>query len=507
MEEIINYHNDIVSEHRERMLNLKKYYPFFQVISSDFGQFREGRYAYLDMGFIVMAVLRFFIEENNFHERDVTYPRYVAFVTECLKKDFGVYETEEDYKEIADYVFDRLMNDGKPFTFTYYDPVDKKKRTSRLRIIESRIADHTVWYTISAEAVEFYLDTKEIRSESRISVQQMLLEKMIKAQDFKGGTVVIDRINSEVNRLLAQKNTVLAMLAADVKGGIQAYEDFASNGMKWFEDEQRLFNKNRELIDKALAKAEAGDGEGAGKGYYRTIKDIFELETQLKIAMNKHSQLLSACTDMSKRVDEIVRKTKLSRLRSHFDFKGALHTIIEKDDATILEKLLMPVMKPKVVKSFSLYWLDDAVTMKPERFEEKEEEVVEESVDIKFDDEIEDARIGENYGFLMRALVHQLEEKNEVHLKEWMEFLKEHYGEKILENGDFYSFMIHMCQKKKYVFGGEKPENESFFDEIMEKNFAYDGRFAFEIVPINDGEIIEIGDFARISDIIIRRVE
>lgn len=505
MQETINYHNDIVNEHRERMLNLKKYYPFFQVITSDFSQFKEGIYGYLDMGFIVMAILRFFIEENNFHETDVTYPRYVAFLTELLKRDFGVAESEEAYKEIADYVFDKLKNEGKPFDFTYYDPVDRKKRTSRMRIIESRIVDHTVWYTISAEAVEFYLDTKEIRSESRISVQQMLLEKMIKAQDFKGGTQVVDRINSEVNRLLSQKNTVLAMLSADVKGGIEAYEDFATNGMKWFEDEQKLFNKNRELIDKALAKAES-TGEEASKGYYQTIRDIFELETQLKVAMNKHSQLLMACTDMAKRVDEIVRKTKLSRLRSHFDFKGALNTIIEKDDATILEKLLIPVMKPKVNKSFSLFWLDDAVTMRPERFEERESAVAEKEEDIRFADELEDERIGENYGFLMRELVGILKARGEIHLKEWMANLKEKYGEKLLNNADFYSFMLHMCQKKEYAFGMEEAENESFFDEIMEKYYASEEKFAFEIIPIEEAELIEIGEFAEVSDIIIRRV-
>ena len=45
--------------------------------------------------------------------------------------------------------------------------------------------DHTVWYSISSDAIEFYLDTKEIKEESRISVQQLLLEKMIQAQNFQ----------------------------------------------------------------------------------------------------------------------------------------------------------------------------------------------------------------------------------------------------------------------------------------------------------------------------------
>lgn len=84
---------------------------------------------------------------------------------------------EQDSKEIADYIFDKIKNDGRPFEFSYFDPVDRKKRVSRMKIIESSIRDNTVWYSISPDAIEFYLDTKEIKDESRISVSQLLLEK------------------------------------------------------------------------------------------------------------------------------------------------------------------------------------------------------------------------------------------------------------------------------------------------------------------------------------------
>ena len=80
-----NMIGEIITEHRERMLNLKKYYPFFKLIDTSFSQFKEGRYEALDMGYIVMAVLRFFIEENNFNERDITYPQCEAFIKELLK--------------------------------------------------------------------------------------------------------------------------------------------------------------------------------------------------------------------------------------------------------------------------------------------------------------------------------------------------------------------------------------------------------------------------------------
>ena len=84
----------------------------------------------------------------------------------------------------------------------------KKKCISRIKVLESAIRDHTVWYSISSDAIEFYLDTKEIKEESRISVQQLLLEKMIQAQNFQGGKDVIVRINEEVARLQRRKNEI-----------------------------------------------------------------------------------------------------------------------------------------------------------------------------------------------------------------------------------------------------------------------------------------------------------
>jgi DNA helicase HerA-like ATPase len=118
-----NMIGEIITEHRERMLNLKKYYPFFRLIDTSFSQFKEGIYEALDMGYIVMAVLRFFIEENNFKEKEVTYKEYQEFFNNIIRHDFDMKLTEEESREVADYVFDKMKNEGKPFEYAYYDPV------------------------------------------------------------------------------------------------------------------------------------------------------------------------------------------------------------------------------------------------------------------------------------------------------------------------------------------------------------------------------------------------
>ena len=150
---------DIISGHNERMNNIKKYYPFFRISDISFQGFRDEISEKLDMGYILMAVLRFFIEENNFNEKNVTYDDYQEFMRDIYRRDFEVNLDKDEEKELNQYIFDKIRNDGKPFSYTYFDPESKKRKTIRTRLIESKIAGNDIVYQISADAISFYLDT------------------------------------------------------------------------------------------------------------------------------------------------------------------------------------------------------------------------------------------------------------------------------------------------------------------------------------------------------------
>ena len=122
--------HDIIDEHEDRMVNLKKYYPFFKLCDHSLSQFKEGRYERIDMGYVTLAVLRFFIEENSFNDRDVTYGDYEAFLFQLLYRDFDFQESEENPAELIQYIFDKITNEGRPFYFDYYDPKNKRMKTT-----------------------------------------------------------------------------------------------------------------------------------------------------------------------------------------------------------------------------------------------------------------------------------------------------------------------------------------------------------------------------------------
>lgn len=476
---------DIIEDHSKRMLNIKKYYPYFKLTENAFSQFQGGKYNTLDMGYILMAVLRFFIEKNNFEESDVEYEEYFAFICDVIRRDFELPLDEEEQEEVCEYIFDKISNGGRPFTYEYFDPEDKSKKTIRMRLVDSRIRDSKVVYFITSDAIEFYLDTKEIKDESSISIAQVLLSKMITTKNFKGGIDVIKRINNEVGRLKVRKNEVLAILSEDVFAGAKAYEEFVDTGIKWFEDEQRLFAKNMELVRSSLSRAINDET------YIAAIDDIYQLEMELKKTIIRHSELLSACTDLQVKADEIIKKAKLNRLRPGFDFSFALKMMIERDRADLMGTLVIPLFRLNTKKSFDLVEIDKLLSLKGDKNEVAEKVTKAKTEDnYVYEDELEEQRIDNNYQEIIKAMLDLLLEKKRFFLKDFNEFLEERFSKKILVNGDYYSMLVHMCQKKKYDLNQivEKPDTffESYLKEVVIKDAdKYEG-MVFYIVPDNE---------------------
>ncbi len=499
---------EIIEEHSDRIKNMKKYYPYFRLAELSLAQYKDGRFACLDMGYITLAVIRFFIEENNFKEKDVTYQEYYAFLKELLKRDFDLEPEKEEEQELIAFIFDKLKNEGKPFSFDYYDPADHKCKTMRSRFMDSKIEDGVVYYYITSDAIEFYLDTKEMKDESAINVEQLLLEKLIHTQNFRGGTEVARRINHEVSRLMRRKNEVLGILSYDVFAGVEAFENFMGSTMRWFKEEQKLFAKNRDLIHKALERAEADGEQGDYQSrYYQAIDEIYQLELELKKAIARHSELLGACTMLQKKVGEMVAKAKFVALKRSLDFKRIGQRLMERDRAELLEALVMPLFDIHTVKTIPMDRLEDLLMVSPEKAESAEKVSEGEEQAYVYEDEIEDARIQKNYILLFAHLLKVLEEKENVTLAEWQQLLIEQLGARILKNADYYSFLVHLAQKKQYEIRKIIEKPDTFLEEAV-KAFLEEHK-EYETVTLNltmlPEEELKVGEQMSVTNLRIER--
>ncbi len=499
-----NLLEEIRAEQGLRMESMKKYYPFFEIVSHDLKQFQNGKYKSIDIGYVLMAVLRMLIEENNFNNTGVTYTDYLNFVIPFLESEFALDCTPEEYAQLAGYVFDKIKNDGKPFSYEFYDPEEKIRKVARVWLMKSHFQEGNIYYYITESGIEFYLNTKEFKEESKISIQQLLLEKMIRTQNFKGGREIVKRICNEVLKLKMQKREVLQVLVHDLKNGLSLYREFFQESVCWFDEEHDLFMKNTRLIAGAMSMLSPVD-------QIKNKEEIFLLDSELKRAMAMHSELLSECMDLRRKVDSMMEQGTLNAIRPVVYFRQFLETALAKDDVEQLKLLAEPLFQAKKKKMFDLKRLDEMLALRRGMDEEREEIESEEEADYVYDDELEEQRISSNYRILVRELFAMLKKTDCFTLREWNEQLEVRYGQKIFANGDYYSFLVNMCQKHEIVIRDAVRHPATNFEAVLKQYFEIEGteeelQMNFYLETLTDEEPVTFLECFSVTNIRVERM-
>ena len=72
-------------------------------------------------------------------------------------------------------------------------------------------------------------------------MDQLLLEKLIKSENFRGSIDVIERINIEVKALEKYREEVVELLLSDVHEGAKAVDEYVERTSVWFAEERKSF--------------------------------------------------------------------------------------------------------------------------------------------------------------------------------------------------------------------------------------------------------------------------
>ena len=466
--------DDIIKNHTERILNLRKFYPFFTLAEGTFSQYKEGVFRFLDMGYITLAVLRYFINENSFNDSPVTYSGYSEFCREMLSRDFDVTRERFEKTEIDElirYIFDKLRNYGKAFELNFYDPAERKQKVARVRLIDSTVRENEVVYTITEDGIEFYLTTKEVRDESRINMDQLLLEKLIKSENFRGSIDVIERINIEVKALEKYREEVVELLLSDVHEGAKAVDEYVERTSVWFAEERKSFARNRELVDKAVARLTFGGDTGDSK----TARDITRLQTMLKQTIENHSNLIAATAELSRFSDEMIRRSRVRSLRASFDYESALNRMVAEDRPDALAEFIEPLLLPRRHKSLAISTIDNIVLQKTaESLKGETREELKADLSFKYDDELLNESVSLNFAKLFKELLGRLRRWDKVTLREYGAILEVKFGVDIYKNRDYYAFLTHLAGKDSYSVKEITENAETFLEEMVASGMTED---------------------------------
>ncbi len=480
--------NEILHSEKERMLYLKKYYPFFVLSETSFAQYKDGQYRELDMGYILMALLRYLIEENHYKGKSSRYEEIEGFLSRLLKRDFPQCFTlagtaqDAELKELCRYIFDRIRNEGRPFIFPFYDPESHTRREGFVRLVEGQVQENEVVYSITADGIEFYLSTKEVRDESTISTEQLLLSKMIRSRNFSGGIDVIRRINLEVGLLSKERQDVVRLLREDLPTGLARSREYMDRISKWFDQERKSFQQNKALVDQAAARFSS--------------PEIMTLETELKKTIESHRLLMEEAAGLSRMAGEMTERAKLKALKPAFDFRETLRGLIREDRPEDMLQVLSPFLLPRKRRSFAIQSIDKLVNeaVLPEDEQEKRK-APKPDLDFQYEDEKLSRVVGQNFAFLFRELLDRILRWGTLTLPELNAILETRFGREVFRNRDYFAFLVHLAKKEEYDLTESLAQPETFLEGYAAELFSEEEKERFRPVHfrINYGnEMVEL---------------
>lgn len=490
----------------ERTSILKKYYPFFKILLDKNRQFKDCKteirnYECLDIGYLILSLMRYLVEENNFKNRGVTYLNIYEYMNTLVDYSYRIILKDEECKELTSMILELLTNGGQPYEYVVKDGRSNKFLVHRVSYIRAEV-DAVIGnlnYFITDLGIEFYLETKEMKELNRISIQQVLLEKMVSSSNFKGAREIVNRISNEVSKLHLLKKEVIDMILINPVQGDVMYEEFYKKAMEWFDQEEDYFSKNLKAVEYARDKIISGEQTG-------TIREINWLSDELKNASNKYGDLLIEMVDLKNKVDDIRASRKIKVLRNTFDFNVVVSKMIDMDNADDLKYLAQPFLLTRKNKYFDFKRIDELLRFKALDEDVPDVKEEDELIDYVFDDELELERIKHNHHIYIQCFYHLLQYNINFDLNQYNALLEEKFGPMIFNQGDYFSFLIGLSSRSRYVKDESSEDTSSLWESIVSYEEKTGIFIPFEIGFIS-GETITLKSGFQTTNIYVRRLE
>ena len=108
-------------------------------------------------------------------------------------------------------------------------------------------------------------------------------------------------------------------------------------------------------------------------------------------------------------------------------------------------------------------------------------------------------------------LLEQIKKKHTITLSEWNAILEIRFGKEIYANIDYYSFLVHLCQKKEYAVSDMINHQDTFLDGIVAKELSREEKERYEAMTFRveqkSDEELMVYPGCFVSDMVFERTD
>lgn len=444
----ISLAEDFIEETDSRLEQVKLFFPIMEILKKRKTEDEIPRYV-PELCFLVMA---FLIYEGKLKHRGLTFQNIQTFLGKSLKKISAGDFNNQTIREITSEILDALQNGGRNFVLSTFSFKTGSFRDKFVKFIEVKQSGEGILeYFITEQGVEFFLKTKEFPEETKITINLLLFQKQMEKGAFGFAYETVRRLNMEVQKKKDRKFTILESLLYGRLDHGEAYRNYHKSIMMQFEEEAELFGaavKNvRDVFDEYVEKMNSGNLTAREERAFKLIRII---EKEISRAQSLHTELLKEAAKFTEEYDRTLAIRRRSIFTERFNFQGEFEKLITgNENPGALKYLFEPLLNPKVPKAFNPIRI--FMPQRIARDREEGKDTVDNTVDTGRDtlDKRVSRRVRENFVLYAANLLYILQHDNETRLADFCDFLKSRYGDEILYNGDFISFLIELNREKK----------------------------------------------------------
>lgn len=418
----------IASEIPLRMINLKKYDPYFMLKRSN------KKYPDIDMCSIVLGLLGYLLYEVEIKQKNIIYSDIQNFLLEYTKVIFNKIWEIEEIREFTDYVLNKMQNDGSPFIYDVLNVEKQKMEEHYVRYITfsyNEAVDKNC-YSITTEGIDFYLQTKEFSEESKVTIHLLLLKKMIENNDYSSALNQIINVNAEVRKLVLRKRDIVEALITNGIKALPMYESYKVSILTKCDEEKDLFRATETTINGLLIHLNEIAPDTMTNQQKLAQFKLQEIGDELKATIEIHNLLINQTVELGRQKEEILLGKRANSFKEKFDFETYLQGVSRNDNALLLEQAILPLLSTNFELTFSEEKIEDMELIKDKKRISEEYHTM----------YVIEKRVIANYTLFLNVLFDYLITKEEITIKDFVDYLKDKEYLEILYNPDFHTFLF-----------------------------------------------------------------
>ncbi|HNW35738.1 MAG TPA: hypothetical protein PKM25_12445 [Candidatus Ozemobacteraceae bacterium] len=277
-------------------------------------------------------------------------------------------------------LFDLLQNEGRPWEFSWRDPLSGKEVSIPVRLITIE-RDFTVGgpskFRLTTQGLGFLFQTREFRMEAMVSIEQLFLRQQLEKGNFAGAMQRLGSLSvliQQLERDMREMSDRAALNALQIP--FDRYAELHRRIYDHFEQEQQEFQEQRRLTVERRGIIEK-PGMTLNKKDRETLEWLVKIELRLDKLIGEHGRLFLQKQKLQESYRRALENQFASGFRSRLNPETELLDVLLRGEHPIqaLTGSFRPFLPPSLQKRFNPWRCFQEWVVKPDGESTREEKL------------------------------------------------------------------------------------------------------------------------------------